>query len=153
MSADISFIVASQSSTTTPALTTSYAVRPAYSDGRVMEVAKQAIGRLTGTTYFAKAVEAAGGGFTGINFKIQISQDGLNPTDASAVNWKTISSTRLSDNTTAFEWDLSVGVGATAWDVYACSGIRNAPYRRVLMKATGANAGAGDLGVITEFGS
>lgn len=153
MSGDITNIVASQSSTTTPALTTTYAVRPAYSDGRVMDVAKQGSGRISAATYFAKATEASGGGFTGISFKIQISQTGDNPTDATATNWITVSSTRLSDNTTAFEWTLSVGVGATAWDAYACAGILNAPFRRVLMKSTGANAGAGDLGIITEFAS
>lgn len=155
MAADITFISAQLSSTTTPALTTAYAVRPAYSDGSVMLVAKQGLARTATQTFFAKAARAGAGTFTGITIKAQISDDGLNPTDATAANWTDILLEDLAVGAAslAIEHTLSPGAGATAYKRLGTTSARNAPYMRVLMKATGGAAAAGESGTVQVFAS
>lgn len=146
-----SFIVAQLSSTTTPALTTTYAVRPAYANGTVMAVGEQGIGSSETQTFAASVTEASGGGFTGITFEVQVSADGANSTTAAATNWKSVKITNLNDGTVNNVQSVSVGAGATAVGVFGGTNCRNMPFTRVIVKSTGANAGAGDLVTVKAF--
>lgn len=130
-------------SATTPALTTAYAVRPVYSDDALDTVANQGIGRAATSTIFVKCVRAAGA-FTGATVKVQVSYDGLTSTTAAAVNWLDVFTTDLSSGAVTVEHTVSPGGSATAWLALGTESTRNAPFVRVLGKATGGAAGAGD---------
>lgn len=147
------FTVAALSSTTTPALTTAYASRPTYADGVTVESsASQGFGRSLTQTFFA-SVTRAGGAFTGITFKVQVSFDGANPLTAAAVNWTDIQIVNLADSTKAIEQSISPGANATACATYGTQDASNAPFVRVLVKSTGGNAGAGDSATINAVAS
>lgn len=145
---DISYLSASLSSTTTPALTTSYAVRPAYSTGAVMDVAKQSIGRTSTQTFFASVTQTVPGTMTGITLKVQVSFDGANSTTATAANWTDILITNIADGTTAIEHSITGVDGATACATYGTESGRNAPYMRVLVKSIGAAAATGESATV-----
>lgn len=148
------FCTASQSSTTTPALTTAYAIRPVYIDNdgvatsRVMLVGAQGIGMTRAQTFMATVTCANPQTLTGITFKIQVSYDGANATTAAATNWNDVEITNLADNTTAIEHTLSCGAGLTATANYGTTNATNAPYCRTLVKATGGNAVAGESATV-----
>lgn len=137
------------SSTTTPALTTSYAVAPKFADLSASTVGVQGLGRTSTQTFLATVTAAALSSMTGITLKVQVSQDGANPTTADAGNWTDIEITNLADGTTAVEHTIAVAAGATAAATLGTTNASNAPYARVLVKSTGANAGAGDSARVT----
>jgi hypothetical protein len=141
-----SFRVASLDSTTTPALTTSYAVRPVYMPAGtvVMDARNQGIGATERQTFLASVTRDAAGTMTAIVISVQISDDGANPTDATATNWRAVQITNLADNVSDDEHTLSVSAGATATANYGTTYVSNAPYSRVLVKSVTANAGVGD---------
>lgn len=130
-------------SATTPALTTSYAVRPVNDADVVVDPAKQGLGRCSTAAFYVKCTDTTAG-FTGATVKVQISHDGADATTAAAVNWIDVYSTNVATATVAIEHTITPGGGATAWMCLATESIRNAPYVRVLGKSTGANAGTGD---------
>ena len=137
------FTVASLSNATTPALTTAYACRPAYADGSASSPAAQGLGRSTAQTFFADCTVAAGS-MTGATFKVQVSFDGANATTASAVNWTDVQLINLADGTKAIEQTISPGANTRACATYGMEDCRNAPFSRMLVKAVGGAAGAGD---------
>lgn len=147
------YTVADMSSTTTPALSTSYDVRPADADGAAVDARSQSLGRTATQTYFARVTEASGGGMTGVAFKAQVSEDGADWDDPTAANWTDIYLVRLDDGVKLKEHTLSVGAGDTAHAAYGTTDNRNAPFSRVLLKSVGANAGAGDLASVKVVGS
>lgn len=153
MSRNVTYAVASLSSTTTPALTTSYAVRPVRlaSDGSLtastMPVADQGIGATEAQTFFVRVARANAGTLTGATFKLQVSYDGANSTTATAANWTDVQIANLADGSIAVEHTLSPAAGATAHGAFGTTGARNAPYARLLVRSTGGNAGAGESAV------
>tara|TARA_R110000868_G_scaffold396987_1_gene669515 strand:+ start:187 stop:651 length:465 start_codon:yes stop_codon:yes gene_type:complete len=142
------FLAASLSSTTTPALTTSYAVRPAYADGTVMAVANQSVGNSATQTFFASVTQTAPGTMTAITLKAQVSFDGANSTTATAANWTDVIITNLATGVTAIEHTLTGVDGATACATYGTESGRNAPYMRVCVKSVTANAAAGESATV-----
>lgn len=139
----LSFHSLALTSATTPALTTSYAVRPVNVSDAVVDAGQQGIGAREAVMFFVKCTDTTAG-FTGGTVKAQVSYDGANSTTAAAVNWKDIYLTDVSTGTVAIEHTITPGAGATAWVALATTSTRNAPYVRVLGKSTGAAGGTGD---------
>jgi len=133
------------SSTTTPALVTSaYGIRPLNDAGVLVSPTYQGIGARATAAFFVKCVDSGVGTFTGATVKVQISYDGAAPTTAAATNWIDIYCTNVATASTAIEHTVTPSSGATAWLALATESTRNAPYVRVLGKATGGDAGSGD---------
>lgn len=130
-------------SATTPALTTSYAVRPVNSANVVVDPGEQGIGRCETAAFYVKCTDTTAG-FTGGTVKVQISHDGADATTAAAVNWIDVYCTNVASGAIAIEHTITPGAGLTAWMCLATESTRNAPYARVLGKATGASGGTGD---------
>lgn len=142
------FCSASQSSTTTPALTISYAARPVYVDNdgaattTVMDARSQGIGMSTAQTFTASVTQTVAGTMTGITLKAQVSYTGTDPTVAASAHWTDIEITDLADGATQVEHSITGSDGATVRATYGTTNATNAPYCRVLVKSIGANAAA-----------
>lgn len=144
------FVVAKIDSTTTPALVTAaYKNRPVYFSDQaiVMDPRKQGVSASEAQTFMARVTRAAGA-FTGILFRVQISEDGANYDDPDAKNWDDLQIVNLKTSLKTTEHSISPGAGSFAVAHYGTQDLRNAPYHRTLVKATGGNAGAGDAAYI-----
>lgn len=134
------FTVASLSSTSSPTLsTTPRAVAPTMPTGAF----------LADSQTFNVRVARAAGSFTGITIKFQGSIDGASATTAAALNWTDVYVTDLSTNTSSVTHTLSPSGSTTKDWVLGTLDLRNRPYWRAVITATGADAGAGDSVVVT----
>lgn len=161
----VRFCSASLSSTTTPALTTSYAIRPAYVDNdgiataTAMDVDKQGVGAIPTLGLFASVTQTTAGTMTAIVLKAQVSYTGTDPTTAAAANWTDILITNLSGaassstGATGIEHTITGVNDATVYAAFGTESNRNARYLRVLVKSVTGDAAAGESAVVYAVAS
>jgi hypothetical protein len=154
------FCAAYLSSTTTPALTTTYAINPVgltaagvADPTRVIAVGQVGVGACESITIFATVTQTVGGTMTGITLKAQVSDDGANPTTVAAANWTDIMIADLPTATAEIEKSVTGVDGSTVQAAFGTTSARGARHFRILLRSIGANAAAGESAAVFVVGN